>query len=265
MIFELFQVNVKWIVRDKILQAIIGVAFLLLLLVPAFSVLSMRQVQELSITLALSSVSLVLFLLSTLLGSSSVWRDVEKRYTSSLISLPYSRSSYLLGKFGAIAFSLISTALILAVMSGAAIKFSAGLYPSASSINWTNVLVAICFDTMKYILLAAIALLLSTFCTSFFLPIFGSVSLLLAGNASQEVFEFITKNAAGSKMSIIIRSAVNLLYYLIPNFSAFDYKVSAIYPVPLNVEGLLYTFLYFIVYTSIVLTISMFIFTRREL
>ena len=265
MIFELFQVNVKWIIRDRVLQALIGVALLLLILVPAFSVLSMRQVQELSITLSLSSVSLVLFLLSTLLGASSVWRDVEKRYTPTLLSLPYPRSAYLLGKFMAISFCLIFTALIFTMMSALAIKFSAGLFPSTSPINWINIVVAIWFDTLKYILLAAIALLLSTFCTSFFLPIFGSVSFLLAGNASQEVFEFINKNAVGAKMSIILRSAVNLLYYLIPNFSAFDCKVSAIYPVPLNVEGLLYTFIYFVIYTGIVLIISMQILSRREI
>jgi hypothetical protein len=87
---------------------------------------------------------------------------------------------------------------------------------------------------------------------------------LLAGNASQEVFEFITKNATGAKMSLVLRSAVKLLYYLIPNFNAFNYKVSAIYPVPLKVEGLFYTLVYFVAYTGIVLCVSVQVFSRRE-
>lgn len=264
MIVELFRINLKWIVRDRILQALAGVALLLLFLVPAFSVLSMRQVQELSITLSLSFISLVLFVLSALLGASSVWRDVEKRYTASLLPLPYSRASYLLGKFMAISVCLLCSALVFSAVAAVAIWFSSGLYPSASPINWINIVVAVAFDVMKYILLAAIALLLSSFCTSFFLPIFGTISMLLAGNASQEVFEFITKNSTGAKMSIVLRSAVKILYYLIPNFNAFNCKVSAIYPVPLNVEGLLYTFIYFVVYTGIVLSVSIQVFSRRE-
>jgi len=264
MISELFRINLKWIVRDRILQALAGVALLLLFLVPAFSVLSMRQVQELSITLSLSCISLVLFVLSALLGSSSVWRDVEKRYTLSLLPLPYSRASYLLGKFLAICVCLVCSALVFTAVAAIAIWFSSGLYPSASPINWLNIVIAVSFDVMKYVLLAAIALLLSTFCTSFFLPIFGTISMLLAGNASQEVFEFITKNAAGVKMSIVVRSAVKILYYLIPNFNAFNFKVSAIYPVPIKVEGLLYTLIYFTVYTGIVLCASIQVFSRRE-
>lgn len=264
MIAELFRINLKWIVRDRILQALSGVALLLLFLVPAFSVLSMRQVQELSITLSLSCISLVLFVLSALLGASSVWRDVEKRYTLSLLPLPYSRASYLLGKFLAISVCLVCSALVFAAVAAVAIWFSSGLYPAASPINWYSIGVAIAFDVMKYILLSAIALLLSTFCTSFFLPIFGTISMLLAGNASQEVFEFITKNATGAKMSVVLRLAVKALYYLIPNFNAFNLKVSAIYPVPLKVEGLLYTLIYFIVYTGIVLSASVMIFSRRE-
>lgn len=264
MIAVLFRINLKWIVRDRIFQALAGVALLLLVLVPAFSVLSMRQVQELSITLSLSCISMVLFVVSALLGASSVWRDVEKRYTLSLLPLPYSRASYLLGKFLAISVCLTCSAMVFAAVAAVAIWFSSGLYPAAFPINWAAIVIAIAFDVMKYILLAAIALLLSSFCTSFFLPIFGTISMLLAGNASQEVFEFITKNAAGAKMSIVIRAAVNILYYLIPNFSAFNFKVSAIYPVPLNVEGLLYTLIYFMIYTGIVMCISIQVFSRRE-
>jgi len=88
--------------------------------------------------------------------------------------------------------------------------------------------------------------------------------MFLAGNASQEVFEFITKSSTGAKMSIVVRLAVKTFYYIIPNFNAFNLKVSAIYPVPLNVEGLFYTVMYFMVYTGIVLTASTMIFSRRE-
>lgn len=264
MIKELFLINIKWVLRDRVLQALVGVAFLLLVLVPAFSVLSMRQVQELSITLSLSFISLVLFVLATILGASSVWRDIEKRYTASVLTLPYSRGTYLLGKFLAISLFLVFSAVLFAAVASVAIWFSSTLYQSAFPVRWLHIVNAVIFDVMKYILLAAIAMLLSSFSTSFFLPVFGTISLLLAGNASQEVYDFITNDAAGAKMSVVIRSAAKFLYYIIPNFGAFNFKVSAIYPVPLQIDGLFYTLIYFTVYTGIVLSVSIRIFSRRE-
>jgi len=264
MIGDLYRLNLKWVVRDRVLQALVGVALLLLILVPAFSVLSMRQVQELSITLSLSFISFVLLVLTTLLGASSIWRDVEKRYTSAILTLPYSRASYLLGKFFAISACLACSAVVFALVAAVAIYFSSGLYPSASPIRWFHIANAIFFDTLKYILLAAIAILFSSLSTSFFLPVFGTISLLLAGNASQEVFEFITKDATGAKMPLALIYSAKGLYYLIPNLGAFNFKVSAIYPVPLQLDGMLYTFIYFLVYTGIVLAVSVQVFSRRD-
>jgi hypothetical protein len=106
--------------------------------------------------------------------------------------------------------------------------------------------------------------LFSSLSTSFFLPVFGTISMLLAGNASQEVFDFLTKDATGARMSPLLRLAAKFLYYIIPNFGAFNFKVSAIYPVALQVEGLLYTLIYFLVYTGIVLCISIRVISRRE-
>ena len=76
-----------------------GIALAMILLVPAFSSFSMRQVQELSITLSLSSVSLILLVITLLLGASSIWRDIEKRYTTSILTLQISRAAFLLSKF----------------------------------------------------------------------------------------------------------------------------------------------------------------------
>lgn len=264
MIGDLYRLNLKWIMRDRVFQALAGVAILLLLLVPAFSVLSMRQVQELSITLSLSFISFVLLVLSTLLGASSIWRDIEKRYISAVLTLPYSRGTYIMGKFLAIAACLAASALVFAVIAAVAVVFSSGLYPSSSPIRWLHFMNAVVFDVLKYILLAAIAILLSSLSTSFFLPIFGTISLLLAGNASQEVFDFVTTDATGAKMPAVILYAVKGLYYLIPNFGAFNFKVAAIYPVPLDTIGIIYTFLYFLIYIGIVLAISVAVFSRRE-
>lgn len=252
------------ILRDRVLHALFGVAFLMFVLVPAFSLFSMRQAQELSITLALSCISIILLVLATLLGASSIWRDIERRYTASALGLPLSRANFLLGKFlGIAAFLLLCTAL-LAVFSVVVIKIGAAQYVSDVPVCWTNVFFAIVGEGLKYVLLAAVALLFSTTSTSFFLPIFGTLAIYCAGNASQEVMEFVS-GEFGRQLAPMTKGLITVVYYLLPNLSAFDFKVEAIYALPLSPGGLLLTVLYFLVYTGILLALAVWVFARREL
>jgi ABC-type transport system involved in multi-copper enzyme maturation permease subunit len=264
MLGNLFLLNVKWIIRDKILQAVLAVALFLIVLVPPISSFSMRQMQELSITLSLSLISLVLLVLATLLGGTAIWRDIEKRYTASVLSLPPSRALYIIGKYLAIVAFLACCAFFLGLVSAAVISFSAAQDPSNTPVQWGRFELAIFFDLCKYMLLTAFALLISSFSTSFFLPFFGTISIYLAGSASQEVFEYAS-GEYGRKIGSLSLAAIKGAYYLLPNFGAFNFKLEAIYPIVLNTSGLLYTFFYFCVYTAVCLSLAIWLFSRREL
>lgn len=264
MLGNLFLLNLKWIVRDKILQAVLAVALLLIVLVPAISSFSMRQMQELSITLSLSLISLVLLVLATLLGGTALWRDIEKRYTASVLSLPPSRAVYILGKFLAIILFLAGCAVFLGLVSAVVIIFSSTQYADAAPIQWGRIELAVFFDLCKYILLTAVALLISSFSTSFFLPFFGTISIYLAGSASQDVFEYVS-GEYGAKLTASSLAAIKGAYYLLPNFGAFDFKLEAIYPLVLDTSGLVYTFGYFCIYTILCLSLTIWLFSRREL
>lgn len=263
-ITNLLYLTVKSALRDRVLHAMFGVSLLLLLLVPSLSIFSMRQVQELSITLSLSSVSLALLFLATLLGASSIWRDVERRYSSSVLGMPISRGTFVLGKFAGTAVLIAASALVLGVTSCLVISISSDSHPSDLPVRWINVWAAVGFDTLKYILLAACATLFSALSTSFFLPFFGTISVYLAGSASQDVFEYIS-GPNGQTLSPLFRGAAQAVYYIIPNFAAFNLKVHAVYGLSLPLGGLFYTFCYFLIYTALVLSVCVLIFSRREL
>jgi hypothetical protein len=128
---------------------------------------------------------------------------------------------------------------------------------------WTNVFLSFFFIALKYILLVACAFLLSTVSTSFFLPIFGSLALFFAGSALQQVYDYLRSESAQS-YSPFIKQCVSALYYILPNFSAFDLSVNAIYSIDLSPSGLLLTTGYFFIYTAIVLFCAAVIFSRRE-
>jgi len=256
--------NLRMILRDRILHGVLGTAAVMLVLVPLFSSFSMRQVQELAVTLSLATISLVLLVLSLLLGASSIWRDVERRYSASILTLPVSRHTYVLAKFCSIGIFLAGCGFILTVAAAVVIPLTAATYPSELPIAWSAIFLAIVADICKYLLLVAVAILLSAVSTSFFLPFFGTLAIYLAGSASQEVYEYVT-GEFGKDIPGLSLAAIKGVYYLLPNFAAFDFKVHAVYALPLNLEEVLLPLGYFFTYTGLLLGVAVWVFSRREL
>jgi len=263
-ILPLFSANLRMLVRDRLLYAVLGVAGVMLFMVPSLSSFSMRQVQELAITLSLSTISMVLLVMTLLLGSSSIWRDIEKRYTASVLSLPISRESYLLAKFLSIGVFLVLSGLFLAMAAFILIALAAAQYPSDLPIAWGTIVLAVVVDLIKYLLLTSIAVFFSAVSTSFYLPFFVTLSIYFAGSASQEVFEYVS-GQFGQQIAPLQLTAIKLVYYLLPNFSAFNLKVQAVYALPVTFQEVLVPFGYAVVYGAIVLGAAVWIFNRREL
>ena len=262
--YTIMMITLKGIFRDRVFQGIMALA-VLFLFIPSAASLSMRQVTELSITLSLSLISFILLLLSVFLGATSIWKDMERRYTFSVLSLPISRSSYMLGRFLGLALFLVLTSTVLGGVSMLVIKVASGIYPSDRPIVWGWLVLAVLFATLKYILLIAVAMLLSAVSTSFFLPVFGTIGVFLASGITQQVYEFVHSPTAEKALSPLLKSVASAVYYLLPNLSGFDLKVNAIYSIAPDLQGLGLTAGYFVAYTAILLGGAALLFNRREM
>jgi ABC-type transport system involved in multi-copper enzyme maturation permease subunit len=170
-----------------------------------------------------------------------------------------------LGRFLGLALFLILTSTILGGVAGVVIKIASGIYPSDRPIIWNLFVLAIVFATLKYILLIAVAMLLSTVSTSFFLPIFGTICVFLASGITQQVYEYVHSPVSAQTVSPFLRSVSSLIYYILPNLAGFDLKVNAIYSIPPHLPGLGLTLVYFIVYTAALLGGSALLLNRREI
>lgn len=256
-------VTLKGIIRDRVLQGILF-GSLIFLSIPSLSSFSMRQVTELSMMLSLSLSSFILLLLSIFLGSTSIWRDIERRYSYSVLSLPLSRAHYIAGRFLGIAGFVFCAAIFFGIVTSLIVIYTSGQYPPDRPVQWLNLAMATLFMSLKYIMLVGFAILFSTFSTSFFLPVFGTITIFAAGSFSQEVYDYIHLKHAES-FAPLFKKAVTGLYYILPNFSAFDYKTQAIYGLPMDVKTLVLIFLYFLIYVFILLYLSIAVFSKREM
>lgn len=256
-------VTLKGILRDRVLQGVLA-SGLVFLAIPAVSTLSMRQVTELALTLSLSLASFILLLLAIFLGGVSLWRDVERRYTHSVLSFPLARARYLLERFAGIGLFLLGTAVLLSLLTVLVVLLVSGTYPPDRPVSWAAVVIALGFDAFKCLLLVAFAVLFSSVSTSFFLPVFGTIAVYLVGGATQQAYDYVL-SPAGQSLSPVAQKLAEVLYYILPNLSAFDLKVNAIYALPLDLPALALTLGYGILYMAFVLIAAAAVYSRREL
>lgn len=260
---NLVRITLTGIYRDRVFQGIL-VTTLIFPLIPSIATLSMRQVTELSLTLSLSLISFILLLLSVFLGGTSLWKDIERRYTYSVLGLPLTRGRYLLGKFAGTALFVLFVSLILGFAACLVVSWTGANYPPDRPVVWGNLTICVIFEALKYILVIAFAFLFSSISTSFFLPVFGTIAIFLTGTVTQQVYDYIN-STAGLCLSPLVRQSAVGLYYVLPNFSAFNLKVNAIYGIPISPSGVFLTLAYFVVYTAIVLSIAVLVFSYREM
>lgn len=253
----------RGLVRDRFVYAILGIAFFFTLMVPILGSFSMRRVQELSLDLSLSLNAFFLLVLGLFLGTSSLWNEIERRFCHSVLTLPVSRGCFLFGKLAGISIFLVFCSILLGLVSSIFVLLSSLSYPSDVPISWMNFVFAITFDGLKAILIAAVAMFFSTVSTSFYLPFFVTLAIYFCGSALEGVSNYL-HGSAGQNIHPLLVWCVDFLYYLLPNFSAFNYKIQAIYALPVTIADALWSLSYFCIYSCIIVFFSVFIFNRRQ-
>lgn len=264
-VLEIARITFKGGLRDKVFITLIVISLLcFLILVPTVSSLSMRQVREVAVSLSLSIVSFISFVLTVFLGTNLVYMDIERKFTYSVISLPVSREEYIIGKFLGLS-SIVGVAIvILSLFSSFGISIAAQIYPSSLPMLWENFLVAVFFEFIILIIVAAICILFSSFSTNLFVTLFATLGFYLVGNATQTVMDYV-KSSYGKSLPQVSIYLSRIAYYIFPNLSVLDFKFYAIYSLPVP-PGYMFTVLsYALLYTFIVLGSSLLIFRRREL
>lgn len=235
-----------------------------LVLIPSASSFSMRQVREVATSLSLSLISFVLLVLTVFLGVTIIYRDIENRVVYFVLSQPISREAYILGKFLGLTFIIILSGIILTGFSSITLLISDTLYSADLPIKWENYFISALMELSKTFLIAAFAILFSSFATNLFLPLFGTIGVYIIGSVTQSIYDYIN-SPYGEKLPYITVLISKIAYYIFPNLTAFDIKFKAIYNLPIKGMYILGVFSYEILYIVIILSLSVVIFRRREM
>jgi Cu-processing system permease protein len=102
-------------VRDKVLYGVLGFACAVLFFTLAIAELSLNEQQRVVEDVGLASISLFSVVVSVFLGSSLLYKEIERKTLYVILPKPISRHEFLLGKY----FGIVLTALVFVGIMGA--------------------------------------------------------------------------------------------------------------------------------------------------
>jgi ABC-type transport system involved in multi-copper enzyme maturation permease subunit len=251
-------------VRDRVLYSL--VLFAVLLMAVSYLIGQLTAGQDIKIIkdFGLAAISVIGLVIAVFIGVGLVWKEVERRSIYTVLSKPIRRYEFLLGKYFGLALTLGVNVAVMTVSYYAVLAYMATLFPDNVRAAWPApaadpaLLGAIGLILLELLLVTAVALFLSTFS-----------SPLLAAMLTLGVWVIGTFNTDLRNFQQVVDSWVAALfarwiYYLVPNFAAFDIKAQVVHgiAVPWSYVGV--TTLYAGVYISLLLLVSAIVFSKRD-
>lgn len=292
-------------VRDKILYGVLGFASLVLLFTLALGELSLHQEQRVVHDIGLASISLFSVVIAIFLGSSLLYKEIERKTLYVILPKPIRRWEFLLGKYlGIVVTASVFIAImgsiqlwVMAVLVGGPVAGIVGMPLGSVSVlglaMWrvhdrTAVLLPWALATLaasstlllgtpiplapilaqlaltfgEVMVLAAVALLFSSFSTPFLTGAF-SLGVWVVGRSADEMAR-MRDEVVGDVLGPFLRG----LARVVPNFHLFvpgRRMLTESWQTPSALfEYLGTTFAYGLAYATLLLCIAFLVFRRRD-
>ena len=244
-------------VRDRVLYNLILFALLIVGSSIVFGQISLEINRIVLINLGLTAISLFGIVIAIFIGIGLVSTEMEKRtlYTV-LAARPVRRWEFITGKFLGLVMTLTVNAGLMSVGFFAAVLYVS--HPHRLGRGDLQLLTAIYFILLEFVMITALALLFSTFSTPVFSSIF-AFAIFAIGTFGEDL-RGIARMASGVTRWVMTGAA-----YLVPNFAALNVISQVAHDTAVEPKLILLNSLYVLVYTAAVLTAAVWIFGRRNL
>jgi len=252
-------------VRDRLLQGLVLVGFLLIVSTAVFSSFSMRQPLEVAINYSLSVIHILAIILTLFFGLNLISRELESRENHFILSQPIPRASYILGKYSGFLVNISVIVLLLGFFSLMGLMLMTGGQKSAIALPLLTYLSALGGIFLSCSILGAIIVLLTSVATSSIFPFLLSCAVYAVGESTQAVKRYIASGMVGKDFPPLLKVVTDIIYYLFPNFSLFDFKAYAIYGLPFSGKLFLVALAYGVTYVAVCLFFAVVLFERRDI
>ncbi|MBW2026947.1 MAG: hypothetical protein JRI90_16630 [Deltaproteobacteria bacterium] len=236
-------------VQDRLLQGLILVGLFLIVSTSVFSSFSMRQTLEVAVNYSLSVIHILAIVLTLFFGLNLISKELE------------SKENY---KFAGFLLNITAVILILGLFSAVPLLLIAA-GEKGHALAWLKIASALAGILFSCSILGAVILLFTSVATSGILPFLMSCAVYAIGENTQPVKRYIASGMAGEKLPQSFKILMDVVYYVFPNFSLFDYKIYAIYNLSLPGTLVLVSAAYGAAYTALCLFFAVILFERRDM
>ena len=240
------------VIRDRILYFI---GFFALLMAFAWRLLPEIAVgthQKIFLDLGLAAIGLLGVIVAVFVGTGLINKEIDKKTILVLIPKPLSRAEFILGKHLGLSGVLV---VMLGVMLVIYLLMLLGMKVSFQALP---LIVSVFYLGLELILIAAVAIAFGVF-TSSILATLMTFGVYLMGHISKDLIQLgmISKNAN-------ILAITKNIYLILPDLERLNFRNEAVYGLLPSADVLIANALYSLVYTGLLLGISILIFSRRQ-
>jgi len=252
-------------VRDKVLYSI--VAFAVVLISASYLIGELTAGEDLKIIkdLGLAAMSLLGLFIAIFIGVGLIAKEIDRKSIYAVLVKPVRRHEFIIGKYLGLVGTLFVNLAVMAAAYYAVLAYMGWkLHPATLAVapaapTDPRLLIAIGLIACELALVTAVALFLSTFSSSALLSAGLTAATYVAGQFGADLknFEQVVESPIAGRFG-------RWLYYVLPNFAAFDVKAQVVHALPIERGYVLWTIGYAVVYITLLLTAAVLIFSRRD-
>lgn len=266
-IFALCLITFREGIRNRSVFGILLFSLFLLGLNVSVAGFFMRDIGKVSADMNLSALSFAGLLLVLFVGINLITKDIEKKTIHLVLSKPLSRVEYIWGKFfGIQLFTSVSLSFLVVLSSGTMFLLN-NIYPKYfERFSWPVFFISCFFIIVGLSVLNSIVVFFSSITTSSFITLIFSICVYITGVSIDDVVFYLRSQLAaeGLPISTSLRGVVEVVSYIIPNFSMFDFKLEAAHGLPVAWDRIGLSLAYAVAYQVLLLIFASWIFQRRE-
>jgi Cu-processing system permease protein len=239
------------LIRERLLYGVFLIAALVTALSFFLSTVSLGQNARIMHNIGLGAIHLFVVFILIFVTTNSVGKDLDKRTVYFLFPKPISRGQYVLGKYVGLLLLLLTTLGILGFL------FILGVLGTEKSLLGAA-LINLSYSFIEISLLVAFAQLFASFTAPLNASLY-TIALYIIGHSLSFLREYMT-NLGG----VFLGHVTTWCYYILPNLEKFDVRAATLYGIPLNAGQVVWSLVYAIIYTSLILFLTTQVVRKRE-
>ncbi|WAL62498.1 ABC transporter permease [Thermocoleostomius sinensis] len=242
------------VIRDRALYLLVFFATVMVVAVALLPEVAASAEEQMILDVGLAAIGVLGLAVAAFVGTGLVNREIEKRTVYAMIAKPVSRSEFIVGKHWGLT-------AVLAVLVLAMTAIYIGILTAKQiPVSIASVLLSALFQILELALVAAVALLFGVL-TSSLLATMLTIAIYCVGHLSRDLLSIgaLTDNAE-------LHQITEVLFLLLPDLSRLNLKNQAVYGMemlPPPAELLSHAG-YGLLYTLLLLTLTVGIFSRRQ-